>query len=215
MKLAQVAPNEFSVERAAEMAGPAPTARTVGDLQRENDRLRREVAELESYRNLAYRDPLTGLWNRRYFNDRLNQEISLCRRGGARRFSLLALDMNDLKRINDVEGHGAGDLAIKRAAQFLRSRLREHDVCCRLGGDEFAVILREVGTTECQQLINRLRSELSEHNAKRSTPLSLSMGTASFPEDSATARGLYLRADEVMYEDKRRQKRIGNQIDVR
>ena len=97
----------------------------IHDLQRENAKLRRAVAELESYRSLAYRDALTGLWNRRYFEERLSQEQSLARRKASRRFSLMVLDLNDLKRINDIEGHAAGDQAIKRAGAFLRSRLRD------------------------------------------------------------------------------------------
>ena len=182
------------------------TERTIEDLRRENARLRRTVAELETYRALAYRDALTGLWNRRYFEERLGQEISLARRAPIGRFSLLVLDLNDLKRINDHDGHAAGDLALQRAANFLRSRLREHDVCCRTGGDEFIVILRDLGPGEAAQLLARLRSELVNANADLATPVSLSMGVASFPDDSTAASELCLRADEAMYEDKRRHK---------
>lgn len=182
-------------------------SRTIRDLQRENARLRRTVAELESYRNLAYRDGLTSLWNRRYFDERMNQEVSLARRHNGRRFSLLNLDLNDLKKINDEIGHAAGDQALKRAAGFLKSRLREHDVCCRVGGDEFAVILRDLGPEECQQLLTRLRGELQLANVRRtSVPISFSMGTASFPADCNSAKDLCLRADEAMYADKRAQK---------
>ena len=108
---------------------PPDPEQMINELQRENAKLRRAVAELESYRKLAYRDALTGLWNRRYFEERLSQEQSLARRKTSRRYSLMVLDLNDLKRINDVEGHAAGDEAIKRAAAFLKTRLREHDVC--------------------------------------------------------------------------------------
>lgn len=180
--------------------------RVVDELKRENARLRRAVAELESYRALAYRDALTGLWNRRYFEERLGQEMSLARRKPSKRFSLLALDLNDLKRINDLEGHAAGDAALQRAASFLKSRLREHDVCCRIGGDEFVVILRDMGPAECAQLCTRLRQELSKANASLEAPISISMGVASYPDDSLSTQELCLRADEAMYEDKRRHK---------
>lgn len=193
---------------------PADPERLINDLQRENAQLRRAVAELESYRKLAYRDALTGLWNRRYFEERLSQEQSLARRKASRRYSLMILDLNDLKRINDVEGHAAGDEAIKRAAAFLKSRLREHDVLCRVGGDEFAVILREMGRGECAQLIHRLRGELAKTNMRRPGSVSLSIGTASFPEDATTTRDLYLRADEAMYQDKRRIKAAPTQTDL-
>ena len=176
------------------------------DLQAENAKLRQTVAELEGYRNLAYRDTLTGLWNRRYFEERLGEEISLGSRDSWRRFSLLVLDINDLKRVNDYEGHAAGDQVIKRAASFLKTRLREHDVCCRIGGDEFAVILRELGATESAQLVARLRNEMRACNGRRPGSLSLAIGGASYPEDGSSGRQLYLRADGRMYEDKRRQK---------
>ena len=197
-------------EYPAASTNPVP-ARLIQDLKRENARLRKELAELETYRNLAWQDGLTGLWNRRYFDDRLSQEISISRRKTGRRFSVMLLDLNDLKRINDLDGHDAGDQAIKRAANFLRSRLREHDVVCRLGGDEFAVILRELGPAECEQLMTRLRTELAEANIRRPTdcaPVSLSMGCASYPDEAATAQTLYQRSDKAMYEDKRRSKRI-------
>ena len=183
-----------------------PSERTIEDLRRENARLRRTVAELETYRALAYRDALTGLWNRRYFEERLGQEISLARRSPTGRFSVLVLDLNDLKRINDCEGHAAGDLAIQRAAGFLRSRLREHDVCCRTGGDEFVVLLRDLGPSEGAQLCARLRNELYKANNSSDTSISLSMGLASYPDDSTNPTELCLRADEAMYRDKRRQK---------
>jgi diguanylate cyclase (GGDEF)-like protein len=187
-------------------AGEPPSkAEIIKDLQRENAKLRRALAELESYRHLAYRDTLTGLWNRRYFDERLGEEISMGSRDSWRRFSLLALDLNDLKRVNDLEGHAAGDLVLKRTASFLKSRLREHDVCCRTGGDEFAVILRELGSQETAKLVSRLRAELRAlHGRRPNQLLSLAMGTASFPEDGSNARQLCLRADERMYEDKRR-----------
>jgi diguanylate cyclase (GGDEF)-like protein len=193
-----VDPDEVTQERAPDDV--------LDQLQRENARLRLVVAELEAYRNLAYRDTLTGLWNRRYFEERLSEEISMGSRDSWRRFSLLVLDINDLKRINDHHGHATGDELIKRAGSFLRSRLREHDVCCRTGGDEYAVIVRELGAAESAQLVARLRSELRVFNGRRDNPLSLAMGTASFPDDGTSSRQLYLRADERMYADKRRGK---------
>jgi diguanylate cyclase (GGDEF)-like protein len=203
MKLAQVSFPSSSGSNSLSSLAPE---RMIDDLRRENARLRRTVAELETYRALAYRDALTSLWNRRYFEERLGQELSLARRSPTGRFSLLVLDLNDLKVINDRDGPAAGDAALQRAAAFLKSRLREHDVCCRTGGDEFVVILRDLGPIEAAQACARLRAELRKANANRDTPISLSMGVASYPEDSTSAQELCLRADEAMYEDKRRQK---------
>jgi diguanylate cyclase (GGDEF)-like protein len=183
-----------------------PPEQLLEDLLRENATLRRRVSELEGFRKLAHRDSLTGLWNRRYFEDRMNQELARLRRDPSRRFSVLLVDVNDLKRINDERGHLAGDLAIKRAGAFLQSVLREYDVCCRLGGDEFAVILPDTGPSECEQLILRLRRELDGQNCHRDIAIRLSFGTASCPEEGATGENLYLQADAAMYRDKRRQK---------
>jgi diguanylate cyclase (GGDEF)-like protein len=118
----------------------------------------------------------------------------------------MVVDVNDLKLINDRDGHAAGDQAIKRTAAFLNSRLRQEDVCCRVGGDEFVIILREMGQSECTQLVARLRSELKASNGRRSVPVSVSLGTASYPEQAGNGHELYLRADEAMYQDKRRRK---------
>jgi diguanylate cyclase (GGDEF)-like protein len=193
----------------------SPEGDLIRELQRENAQLRQSVAELEAYRHLAYRDTLTGLWNRRYFEERLGEEISLASRDFGRRFSLLVLDINDLKLINDYEGHAAGDRVIKQAGSFLKTRLREHDVCCRIGGDEFAVILRELGTPETAQLVARLRNELSACGGRRGNQLSMAIGAASFPEDGTRFRELFLRADERMYEDKRRAKAVAPPRDPR
>jgi two-component system, cell cycle response regulator len=194
MHLVQTAPSAKAPEQLME------------ELLRENTSLRRRVSELEAFRKLAHRDALTGMWNRRYFEGRLNQELSRVRRDPTRCFSVLVVDVNDLKRINDERGHLAGDLAIKRAGSFLQSTLREYDVVCRLGGDEFAVILPDAGPAECEQLIARLRRELDAQNSHRDIAIKLSFGTASCPDEAADGENLYLQADAAMYKDKRRQK---------
>lgn len=189
-------------------ARQTPEALRIEELTRENSELKRTLAELEGFRTLAYRDALTGLWNRRYFEERLAEEISRARRDSSRRFSVMAIDLNELKRINDVHGHAAGDRAIRWVGSFLKSKLREHDVCCRTGGDEFVVLLLDAGATEMGQLIARLRGDLATANKRRELPIGLSFGAASYPDDATSARSLCLRADEAMYRDKRRQKGI-------
>jgi diguanylate cyclase (GGDEF)-like protein len=181
--------------------------RTVAELLRENANLRRMLAKLQNFRTLAYRDALTGLWNRRYFDERLNEELSRARRDEQRRFSIMAVDVNDLKRINDGEGHAGGDRAIKWVANFLKDTLRSHDVCCRTGGDEFTVIFPELGASECPPLVARVRQQLEEANRGRENPIGLSFGTASYPEGGISIRELMDQADSAMYLDKRAQKR--------
>ncbi len=176
-------------------------------LSRENAALRREVAKLQVFRSMAYRDPLTGLWNRRYFEERLNEEQSRSQRAGAgRRFSVLVVDINDFKTINDQHGHPVGDVLLKWAGQFLHTHLRTHDVACRTGGDEFAVLLPDVSAEDAARLVTRLREQLVVANRTREIPLGMSLGTATWPDVGATTADLIAHADEEMYADKRRQK---------
>src|SRR5258706_13663301 len=96
-------------------------------LSRQNVVLRREVAKLQVFRAMAYRDPLTGLWNRRYFEERLNEEHSRSQRAGtSRRFSVLVVDINDFKTINDAHGLSKDASPPKFAALFLHTHLRTH-----------------------------------------------------------------------------------------
>lgn len=176
---------------------------TVEELERENARLRRE---LEVLRALAYHDPLTGLWNRRYCDERLREELSRASRATGRAFSVVVADMNDLKRINDEHGHATGDRAIRWVGKFLRDTLRTHDVCCRTGGDEFTMILPETGPADCERLVVRLRQALATAQEEIPSPLGLSFGSASFPKDGTGAAELLDRADAAMYLDKRAQK---------
>ena len=176
-------------------------------LTRQNAVLRREIARLQVYRAMAYRDPLTGLWNRRYFEERLKEEASRSERAGSgRRFAVLIVDINDFKTINDQHGHLAGDAVLKWVGSFLVTHLRTHDVACRTGGDEFSVLLPDVSADDCVRLVTRLREQLGAANAGRDFPVELSLGAGSWPDSATTCDRLLHAADEAMYADKRRQK---------
>jgi diguanylate cyclase (GGDEF)-like protein len=177
-------------------------------LAKENAALKRELARLQVYRAMAYRDPLTGLWNRRYFEERLNEELSRSQRAGlSRRFSVMVLDLNDFKATNDRHGHLVGDAVLKDVGVFLATHLRQHDVACRTGGDEFSVLLPDLSAEDCGHLIDRLRSRLDVANAARRIPIALSIGTASWPVGGDSVEALMSCADEAMYADKRQQQR--------
>lgn len=181
----------------------------VARLLRQNATLRREIAKLQVFRSMAYRDPLTGLWNRRFFEERLREEFSRSRRaGGDRRFSVAIVDINGFKDVNDENGHQAGDAMLKWVGEFLSTQLRTHDVPCRTGGDEFMVLLPDLSAADCQMVIARLRLKLAEANQGREIPVSLSIGTASYPEISESCERLLDTADAAMYEDKRSQKAL-------
>ncbi|HET6284931.1 MAG TPA: GGDEF domain-containing protein [Polyangia bacterium] len=176
-------------------------------LSRQNAVLRKEIARLQVYRSMAYRDPLTGLWNRRYFEERLREEFSRSQRAGTgRKFSVLVVDINGFKEINDTLGHQTGDALLKWVGEFLIAHLRTHDVPCRTGGDEFTVLLPDLSADDCGRIIDRLRDQLVVANVGREIPMSLSLGTASWPEIGSSAEQLLAQADDAMYTDKRRQK---------
>jgi two-component system, cell cycle response regulator len=179
---------------------------SVKDLLRENADLRHELARLETYRSLAYRDDLTGLWNRRYFTERLTEELSRARRQPQRHFSVMMVDVNNLKALNDSYGHPEGDLVLRWVAEFLERSLRTHDVLCRVGGDEFAVIFPEIGASGSKPLLARLRRALSQAHTDAPFSIGLSFGIADYPKDGTTCDELVRVADDEMRLDKRRQK---------
>lgn len=183
------------------------TNRELERLTRENASLRREIARLEVYRAMAYRDPLTGLWNRRYFEDRLQEELSRTRRAGPqRRLSVMAIDLDDFKSVNDLHGHAGGDSALREVGEFLIAHLRNHDIACRTGGDEFSVILPDLSAEDCGSLVERLRGARHSANLNASIPVALSFGTASWPDAGDTMDELLAHADRAMYAAKRLQK---------
>jgi diguanylate cyclase (GGDEF)-like protein len=178
----------------------------VKDLLRENADLRQELAKLEACRMLAYRDELTGLWNRRYFTERLTEELSRARRQPRRHFGIMMVDVNNLKAINDAHGNGEGDLVLRWVAELLERTLRAHDVICRIGGDRFAVLCPETVSSWVQPLLARLHAALSETRTGAPFSIGLSFGFADYPENGTTCDELMRVADDELYLDKRRQK---------
>ena len=172
------------------------------DLMREElESLRKENERLVA---LAYRDPLTGLRNRRCFSERLSEET--CR--SIRRHtqvSVICVDVNGFKHLNDTQGHPAGDAALVGVGQFLESLTRAEDLCCRIGGDEFAVLLPDTDATQCRFVVQRLRARLGDL-AEYGLHQGLSIGSATLRpgEDELS---VLARADQDMYSDKRALKR--------
>jgi diguanylate cyclase (GGDEF)-like protein len=191
-------------------------AERVLHLEEQNGRLRRSVARLRVYRNMAYRDPLTGLWNRRYFEERLKEELSRAERAGINRcFTVVIVDLNGFKEINDQYGHLVGDELLKWVGNFLMTHLRAHDVACRTGGDEFMLLLPDLSATDAVHVIARLRAQFCQANLDRVIPVGLSIGSASWPEVSKSCDTLLARADADMYKDKRTQKTCQRRGDYR
>ena len=159
--------------------------------------------------DLALRDDLTGAWNRRYLRRLLNEDwVELVATQGT--VTLLVLDLDFFKEINDAHGHLAGDDVLHRASDRLRQSFRAEDRLIRYGGDEFVVVLFGAGAEEARVLAERARSALStveitspESGEQLVLPLSFSMGVASFPVDGATGEEVLAVADRRLYEEKR------------
>ncbi|HEV8410079.1 MAG TPA: GGDEF domain-containing protein [Gemmatimonadaceae bacterium] len=156
-------------------------------------------------KKLASTEPLTGLANRREFTRLLESEVSRSLRSG-RSFSVLLVDVDRLKPINDRCGHRAGDIAIRRVANALRVSCRVSDTAARVGGDEFAVILPESTDLVAGQFLARVRDVLAHH--RRGGEISISGGVAQFPRDAHTAESLLDAVDAALYADKQSRPRI-------
>lgn len=173
----------------------------IESLRKENARLRKELEELQALRTLAYRDPLTGLRNRRYFDERVQEELDRAERQGMH-VSLLVVDVDQFKSINDTYGHLAGDDVLRSVADFLESSIRKHDVCCRTGGDEFTIILVGANEFASRIVVNRIQNRLARANATRELQVSLSIGAATRISGDTDAKALIASADAAMYAEK-------------
>jgi len=151
-------------------------------------------------RQLAVTDPLTGLANYRRLLSALDVEIKRYGRTG-RSFAILLLDLDDLKKINDNHGHVVGSRALCRLGEILRAHCREVDTPARYGGDEFAVVLPETTAIGAEQIAARIRERVAK--GEEMPPISVSVGTAVFPEDGKTIETLLSRADRSLYDMKR------------
>jgi diguanylate cyclase (GGDEF)-like protein len=148
-------------------------------------------------RQLADLDALTGLHNRRYFHETLAREIARAQRYG-RGLSLVVLDLDDFKEVNDRIGHLGGDAVLAEAAERLREVVRSADVACRVGGDEFAVIVPEAGLEDARELVVRIQRAISSRPLGNAGRVRISAGVADLrAEDDPVS--LFQRADERLY----------------
>jgi diguanylate cyclase (GGDEF)-like protein len=150
-------------------------------------------------------DPLTNLPNTRFMVNHLGRELSRAERGNAE-VSLLVMDLNDFKDINDTFGHHVGDRALRAVAQVLRGAIRPYDVCVRYAGDEFIVVLAGCGWDEAEykrlELQEAVESLVFEAKSGVRVPLSISAGAAVFPHDGDSYEVLMAKADRRMYRNK-------------
>lgn len=156
---------------------------------------------------LSYKDPLTQLYNRRYFFERLEKEVQRASRYG-RVLSLLMIDVDHFKAYNDRMGHLKGDVVLKKIAQIMTHKLRSHDIIARFGGEEFVALLPETNKSSATQVAEKLRAEIEafhfegeEFQPKNN--LTVTIGVSSFPQDAMDSFQLINLADKTMYEGKK------------
>ena len=156
---------------------------------------------LETSQVQAQTDPLTGLLNRRSFEEKV---IRVLRGSGGKTHSVVMCDLDHFKRLNDTAGHAAGDRALKLFSQTLRSNVRPDDVIGRHGGEEFVILLADCKAQDARTILNRVRARLAISSQRYDGPsFTASFGVASFPDCGVELADLIRSADGALYEAKR------------
>jgi len=159
----------------------------------------------ETLRNLSIRDPLTGLFNRRYMEETMEREIRRAARN-QKTLAVLMADLDHFKRYNDVHGHDAGDAVLRELGTYLRANTRGADVACRYGGEELTVILTEASLSgalaRAEALLRGVRELHIRHRGEPLEMVSLSVGLAVYPDHGTTPEELLRAADRALYRAK-------------
>jgi diguanylate cyclase (GGDEF)-like protein/PAS domain S-box-containing protein len=160
----------------------------------------------EALRTQSVRDPLTGLYNRRYLEEVLDREVRRAARA-AQSLGVLMIDLDHFKSFNDTYGHDAGDAVLRETGASLTRGIRAEDFVCRFGGEEFVVILPTANLEAACARAERLRSKMMEltvlHQGRSMGMLTVSIGVAVFPDHGASPQELMAAADAALYEAKR------------
>jgi len=160
-------------------------------------------AELEI---LAITDDLTKLYNYRYFQQRLTDEIEKAK-SNQQEISLIMIDIDYFKKFNDTYGHPQGDKILKRVAKIIKNTLRNEDIVVRYGGEEFAIVLVGTGKAKALEIAERIRSNIEQYpftlgKEGLAVALTVSLGLAAYPEDALSKDDLIARADQALYQAK-------------
>ena len=159
----------------------------------------------DSLRVQSIRDPLTGLFNRRYLEESLTRELARCERRGLP-LSVLMIDLDHFKRYNDTHGHDGGDALLTHAGRLLRAQCRVDDIACRYGGEEFVLILPEMDADGARQRAEHVCRAIEglqvKHLLQALSPVTASIGVATFPLNATNAEELLRIADAALYRAK-------------
>jgi diguanylate cyclase (GGDEF)-like protein len=179
------------------------------DLRNSNQLLQLQIERVEllqeQLRELAVRDSLTNLFNRRYLHEMLEMEFARSTRSQTS-LAILMIDSDHLKDINDKYGHKAGDEFLVHIANVIRENIRAGDIACRYGGDEFVVMMSNVSENIAFERAEKLRESVASHyivHGNRQASASVSIGIAMFPVDGLTGEILLQKADLALYAAKR------------
>ena len=159
----------------------------------------------ETLRVQSIRDPLTGLYNRRYMEECLQREIWRAFRNG-RPIGVVMADIDHFKKFNDKHGHGAGDYVLSAFGNLVNTQIRGSDIACRYGGEEFIIILPEANLEDAPWRANELRGAVKAlhltYDGLAFDPVTISMGVATYPEAGTTSEELVKAADAALYRAK-------------
>lgn len=189
------ADGEDAAHRLAEVAPLAGAVADAMSLALSNIALR------EKLRTQALRDPLTGLYNRRYMEDVLERFVSLAKRNGSM-ISAIMIDLDHFKLINDEHGHAMGDAILREAAAAICGGIRSSDVACRYGGEELVVIMPDCTLNEAVTRAESLRLRIESLSELHGTRITASFGVSTLPETTAAAQDIISHADAALYQAK-------------
>lgn len=164
----------------------------------------------QTWRFQSLRDPLTGLYNRRYMEESISREYSRAQRASVP-LGIIMFDLDHFKQLNDSYGHDAGDAVLRDLGRLLQDKVRDTDIACRYGGEEFTVILPGADVDACceraDELLQLVRSMSVECNGQVLSDLSISLGVASYPQHGPTWQQVLKAADTALYQAKQRGRR--------
>lgn len=166
------------------------------------------LAKLKLYEALqqqSIRDPLTGLFNRRYLEESLEREIKRATRA-SKSLAIIMLDVDYFKRFNDTFGHEAGDVVLRELGTFIQKQIRGSDIACRYGGEELVLLLPEasleVATTRAEAIREGVKNLLIKYHRQPLGAITVSLGVACYPDDGSTGEDVIRAADEALYRAK-------------